>query len=68
MPSDNDSAFEEVPVNLLERERLKKKRAVENPPLTFFLTKMFQAEADRDPDMKLTTRAEEERDPVLRVR
>ena len=53
-------------MNLLERQRLKKKRAVENPPLTFFLTKIFQANADRDPDMKLTTKSEE-RDPVLRV-
>ena len=52
-------------MNLLERKRLKKKRAVENPPLTFFLTR-FSSKADRDPDMKLTTRAEE-RDPVLRV-
>ena len=26
-------------VNLLERQRLKKKRAAENPPLTFFLTR-----------------------------
>ena len=45
--SGSDSAFEEVPVNLLERDRLKKGKSYENPPLTFFSTR-FSSKADRD--------------------
>ena len=47
LSSDSESTCEEVPVNLLEWERLKKRRAAENPPLTFFSTR-FSSKADHE--------------------